>query len=234
MEVAAIDPLLAHRDVALSEAWSEAVLGHCFADVELLMQALTHSSAGRPDYQRLEFLGDRVLGCAISAWLYAATGEEEGVLARRLAALVDRDSCASIGRELGVAEHIRMDKSAMNAGVHRSDNALADVTEALIGAIFMDAGWGAADAFVQRAWGERLSARAAAHHDPKSKLQEWAQARGKKLPTYEVVAREGPDHAPRFRIRVVVTGETPLEAMGTSKQEAQMHAAQALLDRVGA
>ncbi len=229
---ASVSPPVAPADAAL--AWAETTLGHAFADAALLGQALTHSSAGRPDYQRLEFVGDRVLGCAISAWLFAATGEEEGALARRLAALVDRDSCAGVGRELGVAEHIRMDKGAMNAGVHRSDNALADVTEALIGAIFVDAGWNAADAFVQRAWGDRLTARAAAHHDAKSKLQEWAQARGKKLPAYEVVAREGPDHAPRFRIRVVVTGEPPLDAMGASKQEAQMNAAQALLDRVGA
>jgi len=238
--VAALDPSVAHRHPALSDAtadaaaWAGAILGHAFADPTLLTQALTHSSAGRPDYQRLEFVGDRVLGCAISAWLFAATGEEEGALARRLAALVDRDSCAAVGRALGVAEHIRMDKGAMNAGVHRSDNALADVTEALIGAIFIDAGWAAADAFVRRAWGERLSARAAAFHDPKSRLQEWAQSRGKKLPAYELIAREGPDHAPRFRIRVVVTGEPPLEAMGASKQEAQMNAALALLERVGA
>ncbi len=231
---ASASPPAAPADAALAAAWAQETLGHRFVDFALLEQALTHSSAGRPDYQRLEFVGDRVLGCAISAWLFAATGEEEGALARRLAALVDRDTCAGVGRELGVAEQIRMDKGAMNAGVHRSDNALADVTEALIGAIFIDAGWSAAEAFVRRAWGLRLSARTAAFHDPKSRLQEWAQSRGKKLPAYEVVAREGPDHAPRFRIRVVVTGEPPLEAMGASKQEAQMNAAQALLDRVGA
>lgn len=216
-------------------AWADATLGHRFADAGLLGEALTHASAGRPDYQRLEFLGDRVLGCVIAEWLYAGTGDAEGSLARRYAALVDRDSCAAVGRAIGVDAHVRMDRGAMNAGVHRQDNALADVTEALIGAVFADGGWDAARALVRRFWGERLTTDpAAAVHDPKSRLQEWAQARGRRLPVYEVVEREGPDHLPRFRVRVSVTGEAPLDAMGTSKQEAQMHAAAALLERLGA
>ena len=214
------------------EDWAATVIGHRFLRPDLLVQALTHASAGRPDYQRLEFLGDRVLGCAVAAWLFEASDEGEGALARRLAGLVDRDSCAAVGRALGLEAHVRMDKGAMNAGVHRSDNALADVTEAIIGAIFEDAGYAAAATFVRRAWADRFDARAAAPHDAKSRLQEWAQARGRKLPAYEVVAREGPDHAPRFRVRVGVTGEPPVDAMGTSKQEAERNAAQALLDRV--
>lgn len=221
-----LDPLSAAED------WAAATLGHRFTRPDLLTEALTHSTAGRPDYQRLEFLGDRVLGCAVAAWLFEASDEGEGSLARRLAGLVDRDSCAAVGRAFGVEAHVRMDKGAMNAGVHRSDNALADVTEALIGAVFEDAGFAVAAAFVRRAWADRFDARAAAPHDAKSRLQEWAQARGRRLPQYEVVAREGPDHAPRFRVRVGVAGEPPVDAMGASKQEAERNAAAALLDRV--
>ena len=231
---ASASPPTVLAETARTAAWAASVLGHAFASPALLTQALTHGSAGRPDYQRLEFLGDRVLGCAVAAWLFQNADEPEGALARRLASLVDRDHCADVGRALGVAAHIRMDKGALNANVQHSDNALADVTEALIGAVFMDAGWEAAAAFVERAWGERLTAPRAAPHDAKSALQEWAQARGRKLPAYEVVAREGPDHAPRFRVRVAVTGEVPLEAMGGTKAEAQRNAAAALLARVSA
>lgn len=212
-------------------AWAEAVLGHRFADSALLRQALTHSSHAGPSYQRLEFLGDRVLGCAVAAWLYE-TGAAEGAMAQRQAALVDRDSCAAVARAVDAAPHILMDKSALNAGVHRSDNALADVIEALIGAVFLDGGWGAAEAMVRRLWADALAAQGEAPRDPKSLLQEWAQGRGLKLPDYEVVAREGPDHAPRFRVRVRVTGQEPMEAMGASKAEAQRHAAAALIARV--
>lgn len=215
-----------------AQNWAAETLGHAFADPAWLEQALTHSSAGQPSYQRLEFLGDRVLGCVVAAWLFETSAEGEGALAQRQAALVDRDSCADVARALGVPGQVRMDKSAMNAGVHLSDNALADVAEALIGAIYSDAGFAAASAFVHRAWGDRLHIADNAPRDPKSRLQEWSQGRGLKLPAYEVVAREGPDHAPRFRVRVVVTGQEALEAMGASKQEAQRNAAAALLERV--
>ena len=234
MSACASPPAAPPDPAQAAAAWAAETLGHAFAAPALLTQALTHGSAGPPDYQRLEFLGDRVLGCAVATWLFMNANEPEGALARRLAALVDRDSCADVGRALGVAQHIRMDKGALNAGVNLSDNALADVTEALIGAVFIDAGWAAAAAFVERAWGERLTAPRTAPHDAKSALQEWAQARGRKLPAYEVVAREGPDHAPRFRVRVTVTAEPPLEAMGSTKAEAQRNAAAALLARVAA
>lgn len=214
-----------------AEAWAADRLGHPFRDPALLAEALTHASAGRPDYQRLEFLGDRVLGCAIAAWLYESL-EDEGVMARRLAALVDRDSCAAVARDLGADAYIRVDRGARGAGVHRTDNALADVAEALIGAIFIDGGWAPAQAFVRRAWADRFVAEGGAGH-PKGRLQEWALGRGLRLPAYEVIAREGPDHAPRFRVQVRVTGHEPADALGASKQEAETLAATALLARLG-
>lgn len=215
-----------------AEAWAATALGHRFADPAWLTQALTHSSYGKPDYERLEFLGDRVLGAVIAAWAFAETGEGEGQMNTRQSGLVDRDSCAAVARAIGVPSRLRMDKAALNAGVHLSDNALADALEALIGAVFVDGGWAAADAAVKKAWGERLDPARTAPRDPKSRLQEWALARGQKLPDYAVVERDGPDHAPRFRVRVSVRGADPVEAMGASKQEAQRNAAAALLQRI--
>ena len=215
-----------------ADAWAAETLGHAFHNPALLREALTHASAGQPHYQRLEFLGDRVLGCAIAHWLFEGS-DDEGGMARRLAALVDRDSCADVARALGAAEHIRVDRGARQAGVHRTDNTLADVAEALIGAIFLDGGWEAAEAFIRRAWASRFASEGAIGH-PKARLQEWALARGFRLPAYEVVGRDGPDHAPRFRVAVHVTGQQPAEATGASKQEAERLAAAALLERIGA
>mgnify|MGYP005839528699 CR=1 FL=1 len=211
--------------------WAQAALGHRFARPALLEEALTHSSAGPPDYERLEFLGDRVLGCVVAAWAVGATADDAGGLNRRQAALVDRTTCAEVARALGVAERLRLDRAARNAQVQHSDNALADAMEALIGAVFLDGGFAAAEAAVRRAWGARLDASAAPARDPKSRLQEWAQARGPRLPDYALVEREGPDHAPRFRVRVSVPGLDPVEATGATKQEAQMNAAAAMLER---
>ncbi len=230
MEAARPDARPATPD-ALSD-WAEAALGHRFAREALLAEALTHASAGPPDYERLEFLGDRVLGCVVAAWAVANTPDEAGGLNRRQAALVDRATCAEVARALGVAERLRTDRAARNAGVHLSDNALADAMEALIGAVFLDGGFAAAERAVRRAWGDRLDPAAPPPRDPKSRLQEWAQARGPRLPDYTLVEREGPDHAPRFRVRVSIPGLDPVEATGATKQEAQMHAAQAMLERV--
>jgi ribonuclease-3 len=212
-------------------AWAHDALGHRFARPALLVEALTHASAGPPNYERLEFLGDRVLGCVVAAWAVASTADDAGGLNRRQAALVDGATCADVARTLGVAERLRMDRAARNAHVHHSDNALADAMEALVGAVFADAGFTAAERAVRRAWGERLDATAPPARDPKSQLQEWAQARGPRLPDYAVVEREGPDHAPRFRVRVTVSGLDPVEATGGTKQEAQRNAAAAMLDR---
>jgi ribonuclease-3 len=216
---------------ASAEDWAAAALGHRFRDPALLAEALTHGSVGQPDYQRLEFLGDRVLALATAERLYQG-GEDLAAMARRLAALVDRARCAAVARALGAAPHIRVDRGARAAGVHSQDNVLADVCEALIGALYLDGGWAAASAFIARAWAGQAEAGDAAGH-PKNRLQEWAAARGFKLPAYEVVAREGPDHAPRFRVLLSVTGQQPVEAMGTSKAEAERAAAEALLERLG-
>lgn len=214
-----------------AEDWAAERLGHRFASAALLREALTHSSAGQPDYQRLEFVGDRVLALATAAMLQEGP-DELATMARRLAALVDRNRCAAVARALGAAEHIRVDKGARGARVHQTDNVLADVAESLIGAIYLDGGWEAAQAFVRRAWADQGEA-GDAHGHPKNRLQEWALGRGYKLPAYEVIAREGPDHSPRFRVQLRVTGQDLVEATGATKQEAETAAATALLARLG-
>lgn len=214
-----------------AEAWAAERLAHRFANPALLVEALTHASAGQPDYQRLEFVGDRVLALGIATLLHE--GEPDlAAMARRLAALVDRDRCAAVGRALGASDHIRVDRGARGTRVHQTDNVLADVAEALIGAIYLDGGWAAAQAFVRRAWADQGEA-GDAHGHPKNRLQEWALGRGYKLPAYEIIAREGPDHSPRFRVQLRVTGQEAAEAMGASKQEAETAAAIALLARLG-
>ena len=212
--------------------WAEKALGYRFTDPAPLRQALTHASYGAPDYERLEFLGDRVLGCIIAAWLFEDFKEVEGKLARRFAALVDRATCAEVARRIAVNKQLFMDKSARAAGVHLSDNVLGDIAEALIGALYIDGGMEAATGFVRRAWAPFISTATKAPKDPKSRLQEWAQGQGLPIPTYEVVRREGPDHQPQFRIRVLIRGHDPVEAVGTSKQDAEKQAARAMLSIV--
>ncbi|MHB9878960.1 ribonuclease III [Pacificimonas sp. ICDLI1SI03] len=217
--------------------WAERELGHRFTNPDLVRTALTHSSggSGRGDnYERLEFLGDRVLGCVMAEWLYRDFHESERDMARRFATLVDKKSCAAVARQIGAADHVLIDASARNAGVHQSDNLLGDVCEALIGALYLDGGMPAATAFVRRQWTGRIGEDKAPPRDPKSQLQEWAQGRGRPLPTYRVTWREGPDHAPSFRVEVAVRGVEPVEAQGSSKQEAEKAAALAMLNREGA
>lgn len=213
-----------------SAAWAREALGHGFTDTKLLETALTHGGGRHRNYERLEFLGDRVLGCVIAAWLFAAFDETEGELARRFAALVDKGTCAEVARAVGVPAMIRMETAARQAGVHRSDNVLGDICEALIGALYVDGGLPAAESFIRAAWAEHLGRRDA-RRDPKSALQEWAQGKRLPIPAYEVVARSGPDHAPSFRVRVTVRGYAPAEAEGSNKQEAEKQAAIALLSR---
>jgi ribonuclease III len=214
-----------------STAWAREALGHDFSDTKLLETALTHGGGRKRNYERLEFLGDRVLGCVVAAWLYQRFDETEGELARRFAALVDKGTCAEVARAVGVPPMIRMDTAARQAGVHRSDNVLGDICEALIGALYVDGGLPAAEAFIRATWAAHLDRPASAPRDPKSALQEWAQAKRLPIPVYEVVGRSGPDHAPSFRVRVTVRGYTPAEADGSSKQEAEKQAAIALLAR---
>ncbi len=213
--------------------WLAETLGHRPGDEELFTRALTHSSRGEDHYERLEFLGDRVLGLVTASWLYELFPDEpEGKLSRRLNALVSGETCAEIARELGVGRHIILGKQAREDGAFDSDNVLGDVVEALIGALFLEAGLEAASAFVRRAWGDRVSTRDKAPKHPKSALQEWAAANEKKPPTYETKGRSGPHHAPTFIVEVAINGVGSASAEGLSKQEAETAAAKTLLERL--
>lgn len=215
--------------------WAASALGHRFRDDALLARALTHASAQTgDDYERLEFLGDRVLGCLMAEWLYVDFAEVEGKLALRFAELVSGDTCAAIAREIGADAHLRLGRQARADGVAGSDNVLGDVCEALIGALYLDAGLDAARTFVRRAWGPHIDRKASAPKHPKSALQEWAAERRLGVPHYELIGRGGPHHAPTFHVRVTVRGQPPAEAEGGSKHEAERLAAQALLDRMSA
>ena len=215
-------------------AWARTTLGHDFADASLLRRALTHPSAGSPNYQRLEFLGDRVLGCVVAAWLYDDLDEAEGKLTARFHTLVDAASCARVARDLGVPERLILDRATRASHVAQSTNVLGDVAEALIAAVYLDGGWAAAEAFVRRAWEPLIDTSGAAPENPKSRLQEWAAARRLGAPVYAVVWRDGPDHRPLFRVAVTVRGHDAGEGTGASKQEAEKAAALALLERLDA
>jgi ribonuclease-3 len=214
-------------------AWIEQTLGRKPGDPVLFERALTHASHGADQYERLEFLGDRVLGLAIAGWLYELFPDEpEGQLSKRLNALVARDVCAEVGRELGVGGRVRLGKQAREDGASDSDNVIGDVVEALIGALYLDSGLAAAEAFVRRAWGERVSTRDKAPQHPKSALQEWAAAKEKKPPAYRLAERSGPQHAPTFVVEVEIKGVGSATAEGASKQEAETAAAAKLLEQL--
>jgi ribonuclease III len=213
--------------------WLEETLGRKPRDVDSFERALTHASHGGDHYERLEFLGDRVLGLAMADWLYEVFPDEpEGQLSRRLNALVARETCADVGRELGLATRMRLGKQARDDGAADSDNVLGDVVEALIGALFLDAGFQAAAGFVRSAWGERVSVRDQAPKHPKSALQEWAAAHDRKPPVYSLTGRTGPSHAPRFEVEVAIKGVGAASAEGLSKQEAETEAAARLLGQL--
>ena len=222
---------------AATDAGLEARIGHVFARRELLEVALTHVSGASGDgrsYQRLEFLGDRVLGLVVAEMLFTEFPDaNEGELSRRLAGLVRKESCAEVAADLGVGAHIRLGPSEIQAGGRSRPAILADVCEALIGAVFVDGGFPAAAAFVRTAWRDRMLAPRRALRDPKTMLQEWAQGRGRPTPVYEEVERSGPAHAPRFVISVTVPGSPPAEGAGTSKRAAEQAAAEALMARQG-
>lgn len=215
-------------------AWIERTLGHRPADPVLFERALTHASHGGADYERLEFLGDRVLGLVAAAWLYRRFPDEaEGSLSPRFNAIVSRETCAGIGRRLGIPEMLRLGKQARDDGAADSDNVLGDVMEALIGAVFLDAGHMAAREFVRSLWESRIDLQAKAPQHPKSALQEWAAAHNRRAPEYTIVDRSGPHHAPRFKIGVSIGKLASAVGEGTSKQEAETAAALALLAELG-
>jgi len=212
-------------------------LDYSFEKPELLDEALTHVSApqaGGQSYQRLEFLGDRVLGLAIADLLFRTfPGAPEGELSRRLAELVRRESCAEIATAWDVGPYLKLGAGEAHAGERRNQTILADVCEAIIGAVFIDGGYVAARDLVERAFQELVEAPRRPLRDPKSALQEWAQGRGLPPPTYSVVEQIGPDHAPKFRVVVKVKGAENEFGSGTSKRIAEQAAARSLLMKEG-
>jgi ribonuclease-3 len=214
-------------------------IGHSFAEKSLLESALTHISAlsGKSragSYQRLEFLGDHVLGLVVSDMLYRAFPKaDEGELSRRLADLVRRESCADVARSLELGAVIKLGASEANAGGRVRLAILADVCEALIGAVFIDGGYPAAAAMIERLWSERMRTPVRPLRDAKTVLQEWAQARGLPTPSYREVERTGPHHDPEFRVAVALPDFKPAEGIGRSKRAAEQAAAAAMLAREG-
>ena len=218
------------RDV---RAFVRDTLGYDAKDIHLFELALTHSSAAGINYERLEFLGDRVLGMVIAQALYERyPNEPEGNLSKRYNALVDRETCAENGREIGIPSLVRLGKQAREDGATQSDNVVGDVVEALIGALFLDGGLEAAKRFILQLWEVDLTTQRRAPQHPKSALQELAAAKGVKTPLYEVVSQTGAHHAPTFKIRVSVPQLGEATAEGTSKQEAETAAAAALLSQL--
>jgi ribonuclease III len=213
--------------------WVERMLGHKPKDTGLFERALTHSSRGEDHYERLEFLGDRVLGLTIATWLYELFPDEpEGKLSRRLNALVSGETCAEVARELGIGGRVMLGKQARDDGAADSDNVLGDITEALIGALYLEAGLDQAAAFIRRAWSDRVDRHDSAPKHPKSRLQEWAAANERKPPVYQLTSRTGPHHAPKFVVQVSINGIGEASAEGLSKQEAETAAAEALLEKL--
>lgn len=218
----------------------EARLGYTFNDRETLVRALTHRSAVPGDrvahesYQRQEFLGDRVLALVVADMLYRAHPKaDEGDLARRLNSLVRRETCAEVALDLDVGSAIRLGAGERQSGGRRKEAILGDVAESLIAAIYLDGGFEAAHAFVERHWRPRMEALSGPLRDPKTTLQEWAQGRGLPTPAYEATDRSGPDHAPQFTVRVIVGHGPTGEGRGRSKREAEQAAAMDVLVREG-
>ncbi len=204
------------------------------ADEALWNEALTHGSTGAArDYQRLEFLGDRVLGMVIAEWLYKLDTGNEGKLSQRLNALVSRSTCATVARNIDLGPHIRLGKQARDDGGQNSDNILGDVMEALIGASFVTQGFEATAEMVRRLWADMVAGKAGKAKHPKSALQEWAAGNRCKMPEYRLVERSGPDHAARFTVAVSVKGVGEAEATGTSMRDAETAAAEAFMKRFG-
>ena len=213
-------------------SWLAATFGEMPADTLPFQRALTHASHGAGHYERLEYLGDRVLGLVTAEWLFELFPDEpEGQLSKRLNALVTGPVCAEVARRLGVRAHLRLGKQARDDGAADSDNVLGDVMEALIGARYLSAGLDACRAFIRAAWSDRVLRGTSAPQHPKSALQEWAAAKGRRPPEYSVTDRSGPGHAPVFTVSVAI-GRLAAEATGASKQEAETAAARALLEQV--
>ena len=203
-------------------------------DESLWLEALTHGSTGQArNYERLEFLGDRVLGLAIAEWLHELGTGDEGKLSQRLNALVSRTTCAEVARSIGLGRHMQLGKQARDDGGQDSDNILGDVMEALLGASFVERGFEATRDLVRRLWSDAVTGQTGQRKHPKSALQEWAAGNRRKTPEYSLVERSGPDHAARFTVAVSINGVGQAEATGSSKQEAETLAAEEFLRRFG-
>ncbi len=216
----------------------EARLGYRFADPDLLDRALTHSSSVSPgkrverSYQRLEFLGDRVLGLVVADMLYRRLPKaNEGELSRSLNSLVRKETCAAIARELDLGSEMNLGESEARTGGAQKEAILGDIAEAVIGAIYCDAGLGQAYEVVERLFSRHIAHAGNVRADPKTTLQEWAQGKGHEPPLYVEVERKGPDHAPEFTISVQLGGYEPLSATGPSKKLAEHKAAERFLIR---
>ena len=224
------------------------IIGYEFNRHELLEEALTHPSALVPerrrrrrptpvkrDFERLEFLGDRVLGLLIADYLWRRfEGEPEGDLTRRHTHLVRREALVRVAETIGLGRYLVLSRAEATAGAAGNPGILADACEALIAAIYLDGGFEAASAFVRRFWEPLIDEMEEPPRDPKTALQEWVQARGLALPAYELVATSGPDHAPLFTIAANVAGRDPATATASSKRSAEAKAAAILLDRLAA
>lgn len=214
----------------------EGRIGHRFADPELIIRAVTHSSMSSPtrgNNQRLEFLGDRVLGLVMAEAVQAHDLKAaEGQLAPRYNALVRKETCADVARQIDLGVVLKLGRSEMLSGGRRKMALLGDAMEAVIAAVYRDGGYDAARDMVLRLWGTRVTSVADDARDPKTSLQEWAQARGLKPPKYIETAREGPDHAPVFTIAATLESGEAETATAASKRQAEQAAAKALLTRL--
>ncbi len=213
--------------------WVTNLIGRVPGQPDLFIQALTHGSASASHYERLEFLGDRVLGLVIGEWLYEHYPDEpEGKLSNRFNQIVSGDVCAEIAREIEIQPYMILGKQARDDGATESTNVLGDMTEALIGALFLDSGFEETRTFVRRLWDGRVDGIDHAPKHPKSALQEWAASNKRKAPEYMLVERSGPAHAPSFTISVSIHNVGDASATGASKQEAETKAARELLGKL--
>jgi ribonuclease-3 len=217
-------------------------IGYRFADADLLRRALTHASAneatgkdaGLSTYQRLEFLGDRVLGLVIADMLVEEyPSAPEGELSRRLARLVSGETCARVGRELALDRYMIVDGNVLKSGSKAATGLHGDICESIIGALYRDGGLEAARGFIEAQWNDRVRSMTGPLRDAKTELQEWAHRREFPTPRYEEISRKGPDHAPTFQVDVVIEGIEGARASGGSKREAEHKAAEAVLRREG-
>ena len=207
-----------------------AALGHDFTRPDLLEQALTHpSAAAKSTYERLEFLGDRVLGLVVADMVYRTYPDEpEGALARRYTALVRKEALARVAEAIDLGAHLRVSRGEAEQGGRSSHSLLADACEAVIAALFLDGGFEAARRFVERWWQPLLAEQAEPPQDAKTALQEWAQGQGLPLPAYRLIASEGPPHDPVFEMEVSLPGHPPAQGRGRSRRAAESAAAGAL------